>query len=288
MFNSRLSILLLYFVSFCALGCLFAYPAYQLIDTSFERALSRSILVCAVLLFYPAYKLLNLESFNTIGFPYTAYKTSLAKAWLLGLIMLLPVSGYFIGCGFRLWEPLAAAPYLKPLASIATAIIAGLIIGLIEETLFRGLMQTILANSFGLILGLLCVNFVYSSVHFLTIPEDIVIETANWFTGFSMFFAAFSPLGDIQTIWDSWFALFAAGLFLSFVRLKTNNLMWCIGIHAGWVAHIKIFKGFTDRDTNANCADLAGSYDRYVGELSLIWILLVLAIWGLLYMRKTN
>lgn len=286
MHPSRLLVLFGYFVSFCVLGCLLAYPAYQIFDTSFERALSRSILVCAVLLFYPALKLLKLPDFSSIGFPTSSFKTHLFKAWSIGILMLLPISIFFIECGYRIWEPLAAAPYLSPFLTIISAVIAGCIIGLIEETLFRGLMQTVLAKNIGIIVTLVCVNFIYSSVHFLTIPEDTVVTTMQWYSGFSMFLAAFTPLTYVSEIWDSWLALFAAGVLLSIVRIRTNNLLWCIGIHAGWVTHIKIFKAFTDRDSDANCVWLTGSYDRYVGELSLIWIVLILLCWWVIAKRN--
>ena len=171
---------------------------------------------------------------------------------------------------------------------ITLAIIAGLIIGLIEETLFRGYIQTSLIKKYSPVFSVLIVSIIYSSVHFLKAPEINGTFDIQWYSGFSLFFSAFKPLLQLHLHWNSWFALFMAGVFLSVVRLRTQNLFWCIGIHAGWVTHIKIFKSFTDRDNTAACSQWAGDYDKYIGEMSILWIALILIAWWLIARTKST
>lgn len=279
MLNSRLFILVFYLISACFLGCLIAYPIYSISTLDFDRALSRSILVCVVLLFYPTYKSLRFNSSAELGLvKYRRMKTT-CYAWLVGIVMLMPLTIFYFSCGFRVLEPLHEQSLVFATAAIALAILSGLIIGLVEETLFRGFIQTSLINNYSPMISLLLVNLIYSSVHFLEAPELSASDNIYWYSGFSLFLSAFKPLLSLHQGWDSWLALFMAGIFLSVIRLRTNNLFWCIGLHAGWVAHIKIVKTFTDKDSSAGCKQWAGNYDNYIGELSILWISFILVSW---------
>ena len=280
----RLIILFTYLISIFVVGCLLAYPASLIIDTSFERIVSRSILICAVILFYPAYKALHIKSFSELGFTSNTPISTLSQSWGLGVVMLLPISFIFIACGYRYWEPISP-DLLGPTMTIFSAIIAGLLIGLIEETLLRGFLQSQFNKLMTLSLSVFFVNVIYSSVHFLQPPETFTLETIHWYSGFTLLSAAFSSLLNFQLIWDSWIALFLAGVFLSIVRIRAN-LLWCIGIHAGWVAHIKVFKSFTDRDNTASCKAFASDYDNYVGEFSALWLIAIFIIWGIYYLVR--
>ena len=280
----RLIILLTYFVSIFVLGCLLAYPVHLLIDASFERIVSRSVLICAVVLLYPTYKALNIKSFSELGFTSQTPVSSLAQSWGLGAVMLLPISFFYISCGFRVWEPVAPSLW-GPTVTIFSAIFAGILIGLIEETILRGFLQSQLSKLMTISTSIIIVNVIYSSVHFLQPPEAFVPDVIHWYSGFTVLSTAFSSLLNFELIWDSWIALFIAGVFLSIVRIRAN-LLWCIGIHAGWVAHIKVFKSFTDRDDNASCMAFASDYDNYVGEFSALWLLTILAVWGIIYLTR--
>ena len=276
---SRIGIVIAYFFGSCVLGCLAAYPLHSIIETDFDKIVSRAILVSAVLLFYPTIKVLKITNWEYLGFTDIRWRNTLTSSWLFGIISLLPLTVYFMWCGYRGWEPLFNEGFLSPFTIILNAIISGLIVALIEETLFRGLLQSVFSFVLKPIIAIFLTCFLYSSVHFLEIPDGYVTEPAQWSSGFSVFFSSFTLLAQPSLIWDSWLALFAAGLFLSLTRLFTNNIFWCIGIHAGWVAHIKIIKAFTDRNTEASCGALVGTYDNYIGELSTAWIILLLISW---------
>lgn len=276
---SRTGIVFAYFFSSCAIGCLAAYPLSLIIDVEFSKIVSRGILVCAVLLFYPAYKLLRIKNLDYLGFPQNNKTNTLLIAWIIGITSLLPITIYFLLCNYRYWQPAVSADYLALIMTIVMAIVSGLIVALIEETLFRGLLQTELSRVLNSALAIAAVSFIYASVHFLDAPKTSAAESINWASGFRVFFSSFTQLGQPAIIWDSWLALFTAGVFLSAIRLRTDNIIWCIGIHAAWVAHIKVVKAFTDRNPDAPCSVMAGQYDKYIGELSTLWIVVLLIAW---------
>ena len=283
----RLVIITGYFISICVLGCLLAYPIYLLTGADFERVVSRTILILAVLLFYPTSRYLSIKNTASLGWVKSRALTSLSRAWVLGFIMLLPISIFFFSCGFRVLEP-ASETMMTVFGALLSAIFSGLLIGLIEESVFRGLLQTQLSQSMNNIIAIIIVSVIYSSVHFIQAPEHLTNENVEWFSGFVLLASAFANLANIHTFVDAWIALFLAGVFLSVVRLQTKNLIYCIGIHAGWVAHIKLLKEFTDRDNSAACANLASHYDNYVGELSTLLIVTILILWAILHYRKST
>ncbi len=285
---TRLAIIIAYFCSICVIGCLLAYPIYLVSGANFERIVSRTILILAVLLFYPTCRLLKINSYASLGFNKDNLTATIAQSWLVGFIMLMPISIFFLSCAFRLWEPFPET-LIEPLIILATAIISGLVIGLIEEALFRGLLQSQLSAAMNSVWAVLIVSVIYSSVHFLQAPDFDSSQAVLWNSGFIMLSSAFANFANINLFIDAWVALLLAGIFLSIVRLRTNNLFCCIGIHAGWVAHIKIIKSFTERDNFASCGKYASQYDNYIGELSAVWILLVLLSWAaIIYQRKVT
>jgi uncharacterized protein len=283
---TRVSIIVAFFCVACVLGCLLAYPIFIISGADFERILSRTILILAVLLFYPLCQLLKINNYTSLGFRKENFSSITIRSWLLGVAMLAPISIFFIACGYRLWAH-TAQDLLTSLTILTGVIISACLIGLIEETLFRGLLQSQLTAAINSFWAIIIVSVLYSSVHFLHAPEFDPSQMIDWYSGFTLLTSAFDNLSNLTEFLDAWVALFLAGIFLSLVRLYTNNILWPIGIHAGWVTHIKMFKDFTDRNDAAHCSSLASNYDRYIGEFSAAWILLILITWGLLHYRKS-
>ena len=283
----RITIITAYFIVICIVGCLLAYPIYLLTNGDLERIVSRTILVLAVLLFYPTCKLLRIQDIGSIGWIKTNLIQTLSQSWLIGFIMLAPISFVFLYCGFRIME-VQPISLLGILSALMSALISGLLIGIIEEFIFRGLMQSQLLQSINTVLVVLVISAIYSSMHFLEASDQIEITNPSWLSGFSILSSAFANFNNIHSFIDAWLALFLAGIFLSIVKITTNNLVWCVGIHAGWVTHIKLFKEFTDRDNSAACGNLASSYDNYVGELSTILIISILLSWIIFYYWKNK
>ena len=88
----QIAIITGYFITICIVGCLLAFPIYLLTGADFERIVSRTILILAVLLFYPTCKCLNVRNMATLGWVKTNAVKALTQSWALGFIMLLPIS----------------------------------------------------------------------------------------------------------------------------------------------------------------------------------------------------
>ena len=79
---------------------------------------------------------------------------------------------------------------------------------------------------------------------------------------------------------DSFAALLVAGLALGLVRLRYGHVALAIGIHAGWVLTIKVFKKYTYILPESPQRYLAGSYDDFIGWVAVASLgVLLFMIW---------
>ena len=171
------------------------------------------------------------------------------------------------------------------LTFILKALAAGIVIALIEETLFRGLFFKLSENWHGGYTAVVISSLFYAMLHFIKPVEHIDQTLLSFNSGFEVIINAFRGASFMSP--DDFFALFVVGILLALVRLRTQTLAVCIGLHASWVFLIKLSKELTDGTNSSNWAYLTGDYDGIVGWLSFLWITL-LSIALLIYIIKSN
>jgi len=158
-----------------------------------------------------------------------------------------------------------------------SGLIAGVLVGIIEETFFRGAMFQAIRRQSSALSTMTLTSLLYAAVHFIK-PHSFDGQV-DWFSGLHILSGAFWKFGEWATL-DSFVALFAVGMFLSLVREHTGNIAYCIGLHAGWVLIIKCTKKFTYNNHASEWAFLTGNYDGVTGYLAAAWILfLTLLYW---------
>lgn len=162
------------------------------------------------------------------------------------------------------------------LASLS-AIGAGFGVALLEETLFRGALIAILMRISGPRTAILVSAFDYAALHFIGTYWTTDPALVGWDTGFRIALDGFSHLPTADP--GSFLALFLAGILLGTLRLLfRGGLYLSIGLHAGWVFVIKIFKPLTLVQPHSSRLFLIGSYDQVIGYLSCSWVFLLLIL----------
>ena len=161
------------------------------------------------------------------------------------------------------------------------AILTGLVVGLIEESIFRGALFSSLYKKTNAFVAIFLTSFVYAAVHFLKYRELPEGTEITWLTGVEMLPDAFFKLFYPDII-DHFLTLFTLGVLLSMIRLRNGNIALCIGIHAGIVLTLKITGRFSEYVSGSSFDFLVNWVDHTLGYLSFVW-LLVLAI---IYWRK--
>ena len=270
-----LRIIILFIASLIA-GAIIAYPMYLLLanwfEIDFESVASRCVSLIAVVLFVALFRRLGINSWHQIGFNNNLInfvKNSL-KGLLLGIIIMAPVIIGLLLTKNRIMDLSWVWSINNVLTLLITALLAGLVIALIEETLFRGIILTSILNQSGVIFAVISTNVIYAFVHFLEPEFHQQTSSINWLSGFELIKTAFNPwLSPLEFV-DSFLALFMAGVLLSILKIKSNCLAICIGVHASWVLVIKFLKRVTHSNSASDYAYLTGSYDNVIGYFAAV------------------
>ena len=286
---------LLTFIAYFAIallcGVILAYPAQLLLNNWFEldfvRVASRTVLITATVLFFVLYKSLRFSSWQELGFTTNKkqFFSDILKGIAVGLLIMSPVIAGLLLTKNRVIDTDWEVSFLNIISLVATALVSGLVIALLEETLFRGAMLSAIRKQSSIIFALVVTSIIYALIHFIEPNSEIASNELQWTSGLHLLKDAFLPFTQFTNIFDSFIALFLAGILLSLVRINTNRIALCMGIHAGWVIAIKVFKRVTDTNVNSDFAFLTGSYDKVIGYLAAICIALFIV--GLLkYQNK--
>lgn len=127
-------------------------------------------------------------------------------------------------------EPTGIARFLKV---VFAALLGGLIIGWLEEAIFRGMVLRMFYTATKPMTAVILSALVFAAVHFKSVP-DSVGEPFHWYSG--MLVAGYQSVSVFLTVEAIDFCnLFLAGVVLNLVFLRTGSLVGCMGIHAGWV-----------------------------------------------------
>ncbi len=273
-----------YFLTAAFMAALIAYPLFQLFGSDefrFERWVTRAALLLLVLGMFPCFRYFNLN-FRAIGHNNSVllFCKQASTGFFAGLLILASVIFLLIFLDIRQVSHDAAITFKL----ILKALLAGLIVALIEETLFRGFFFKLANIWHQAITAVLLSSFFYALLHFIKPIEHIDQTQLSINTGFEVIINAFEGLLYMPT--DDFFALFVVGIFLALVRLRTQTLSYCIGLHASWVFLIKITKDLTETNALSQWAYLTGEYDGIIGYLSIFWLSLLSCAY-LIYIMKS-
>lgn len=157
---------------------------------------------------------------------------------------------------------------------------SGLAVALIEETFFRGAMQGALQRLGAMRLALFAVPAFYAAVHFLGRATSVPYEEVDALSGFVALTGFFADYARPLRIIDAFIALWFVGLLLALVRRRWGDLAGCIGLHAGFVAIIAMFRKISAPGPNHDLRILVGPFDGLLGLwIALLTALVCLALW---------
>jgi len=147
---------------------------------------------------------------------------------------------------------------------------AGLMVGFIEETWFRGALQSSVGLVSNSAFAIVFLSFLYGAIHFVSSDIRIPADEVGWLSGTAVLFTSLHGFRD-PAFFDSLFALIAGGILLGLIRLRTGRIAECIGIHAGWVMVVKILRQTTYPNSDASWSFMIGDYDGVIGILAGLW-----------------
>lgn len=196
--------------------------------------------------------------------------TGLAAGLALMTLALLPL---FL-LDVRVWNARAPADGGGWLLLAGKGLASGIAVALIEETFFRGALQGALQRAGATRWALFAVPALYAAVHFLGRAAAVPDAQVNAASGFVALAGFFSGYAQPLAILDAFIALWCVGLLLALVRRRWQDIAGCIGLHAGFVAAIAVFRKVSSPAPRHGWSFLVGDFDGLLG----MWIALLAAL----------
>jgi len=283
----------IYILFFAVLSSLIFSLLYMQFDEQPILALNKAIkygaiLLCAIFI-VPTLKIKSLYNKQILGYlePKSEFIHNIVKGFYLSLILLFPLLLLFNLTGIRNINTNIDIFNIYFLYSILFALFISFIISIIEESFFRGiLIQKNKNRKVSLTINIvLFSSLIYSLFHFIKIPL-IIEDEILWSTGLSELFDVFFNFHKLVLI-DSAVTLLIFGIFLGVIRTYYNTISYGIGIHAGFVFTIKIYKQNSLVNFESDYNFLLSSYDHFTGHLATAWIATLLFIY-IIYLYKKN
>jgi CAAX protease family protein len=211
----------------------------------------------------------NLNNREELGYgaPPRVFLGSVAAGFAAGVVLMIAVCAVLMALQVRVLRAEYSGSLSGILAAIPAALLAGFTVALIEETFFRGAMFSALSRRGHWITAALLTSVLYSLVHFVGEKVRIAPEDVTWSSGWVILGRYFSAFADPARIADAALALFLVGLLLALVRRLTGHIGGCIGLHAGFVAVIALFREVTAPVFDGTWSFLVSRFDGLVGYL---------------------
>ncbi len=264
------------FISAILFGALLAFPVYEIFssfgEVPFRKIVSRTTLLSGLLFSLLYFAHYNGLSLRRLGIRSHRAHTRLIQGLAAGFIIVAIIEANLLALGIHDLNAERLSSFERLSLLLLGGLLTGLLVGIVEELIFRGALLGGLSRQTNTALALVTVSLVYAAVHYLKfrdLPADAAI---HWYTGLTMLPAALFQFAD-PARYDAMLTLFFLGLLLGLVRLLTGNLFLCIGIHAGLVAGEKFVQHVADFMPYGPHAHLVNRFDPFVGKLASVWLL---------------
>ena len=231
----------------------------------------------ALLLFFPLIRYLGLPGLRAVGWslPRTQAMRQLGIGFARGIVIMAPFAVFLILIDLRPVRMLSDWESVL-LKSLLTGIVGGLLIGLVEETFFRGAMLRYALRVTAAPIALTATTVLYAGVHFIEVDQPTPHTEPSVTLGLELML---SGLADYLPAFDlgTFVALSILGLLFAHTALRDGHIFQAAGLHAGIVCTVRLLKDFTETNGQHPWFFGIGSYDRITGWFSAIDLSLVLA-----------
>jgi membrane protease YdiL (CAAX protease family) len=260
-----------------ALACIVSYFVVLNFGefAEFGKIISKSTQILLILSIFPITFYLKISKTELGIAALPIFLKQIALGFCLGLITLMPVFIVLYLLGINVIDDTQIWTISLVVKNLIISLLLALLISLIEEPLFRGLLLVSLHKKLPIISAIIISASYYAALHFINSKTHIAAQDLKIFSGFTLLTEAFTNLLN-PAIFSGFLALLTVGIFLGVLRTQVkSSLGWCIGCHTCWVWQIKMNKTLFNTDFNSEYHYLVSSYDGVIGPLVTVWLLLV-------------
>jgi membrane protease YdiL (CAAX protease family) len=187
----------------------------------------------------------HLWSWQGLGLSFRkADRRGFSVGWFAGIILII---------GLAVWRHTSTTAIVQgggvsgslAIETVVESLIAGLLLGFLEETIFRGMILRMFYTATRrpwLALALMAAFFAYTHFKVPTSVWQHVAPGVHWDTGF--FVAYWTTFGISENFNLAEFVvLWLLGMVLGLLTLKSGSLLPAIGLHAGIVSAMFFYRG---------------------------------------------
>jgi membrane protease YdiL (CAAX protease family) len=252
-------------------GGLVASPVVALAfdETPFHEVMTRTFMVSLVLSFlwgnlHPRAWIANLREMGMRG-PDRLLRILFGIHISVLVLLLILLASMMLGA-----RPWLDGPFRKEFwPHLGSAVLAGVLVPLIEEPLFRGYFKDIM--------GGVASAFVYAVVHFFKPLEETAPAGPGFdpLLGFKRFPEMLEGWTDVHAVTLGIVSLFLFGMALNRMRERTGSLYVCIGIHGGFVFGLNFYRRFIEERADGSIWIFGGGrlHDGVIGVIALAVLL---------------
>ena len=269
---------LLVLLTAALLGCIAGYFIMLAIEGQFplSKIITKSTQLFLVLSIFPAMAYLKFNK-RDLGFAERkVFFKQVFQGFGLGFVTLMPVFIVQYALGINVIDQTQQWTTDLLAEKIIISLLLALLISMVEEPIFRGILFAGLKKKLPVIAAVLLSSTYYAALHFLNSKTEIPFQQVKLLSGFTLLGEAFANLlnPDNQS---AFLALLMVGIFLGILRLQVKEgLGLCIGCHTCWVWQIKMNKSLFDTDFNSEYSYLVSRHDGVVGPLVTGWLSLAI------------
>ena len=246
-------------------------------DLEFDSVTSRCVMAFLLIGVAAMLKISGMMSLEELGLKKDPRALKrVAWGFLIGCLTLICVygTGWMAGVysGRIVWK-------LNVISRLFNYLLGALVVGVLEETVCRGVIFGLFKRSVGLWMGAILSSLLFAFVHFARPAVPVGIVYGHWDSGLSLMGHLFGGVGWNAHFFPMVLTLFVMGMILCIFYDRYGNLYFIMGLHAGWVWIMRSGVFFFDNRKGAALHYLFGDCESVVkGYAVLSASLLLLAI----------
>jgi membrane protease YdiL (CAAX protease family) len=251
----------------------------------FDRFVRRSFYVIALLALVPLLRSIGFRSIQQAGwFPLNREWKKMGPGWMIGFFSLAAAAAISIASEAVEWNRTKTAG--DHFEMMGRAMCSAVLIALLEEMLFRGVLFGGLRKSLAVGPAIVFSTGIFSALHFLERVD--APETIGPATGLICFAQMLRGLINFEQFVPGFLNLMLAGIILAWAYVKTGNLWLSVGLHMGWIFWLKSYRNLVVEMPGANLW-IWGTRKLYDGWISMGVLLFAgWLVWFWLRRRSTT
>lgn len=204
----------------------------------------------------------------------------LIRGFMVGALTMGAVRIVAIVAGFHALSSLGTTGFMitcKILQFAGSAIV----VGVLEETVCRGIMYRVLARNSGIVTGALVSSVIFALAHFIS-PTESAFATNGGVLARSVIVvrSVFAAISETEAFWIRFINLALIGFAMCGLFVKTGSIWMSVACHGAWVLIIKVSHYLTDYMPTHAWSRVLGMRTDATDSPVIAIMLAGLAIWG--------